>query len=125
MNVLSQEINKEMEALIRGWGLPKVLKEQGNNIDFKFDDNGLVDSKERGYGVEEGKVKFALWNKRTGKVLFSMDFHKPNSMIIDLRQWNEKTLIVDLLYVHEESLRKKEYLAFILKKLKVLRNISM
>ncbi len=118
MNILIPEINKEMEALIRGWGLPKVLKEQGDNIDFKFDDNGLVDTKESGYGVEDGKVKFAIWNKRTGKVLFTMDFHKPNSMIIDLRQWNEKTLIVDLLYVHEESLRKKGISSFYIEKIK-------
>ncbi|PGL61727.1 hypothetical protein CN939_21440 [Bacillus thuringiensis] len=113
-----QEINKEMEALIRGWGLPEVLKEQGDNIDFKFDDNGLVDTEESGYGVEDGKVKFAIWNKRTGKVLFTMDFHKPNSMIIDLRQWDEKTLIVDLLYVHKESLRKKGISSFYIEKIK-------
>lgn len=118
MNALSQEINKEMEALIRGWGLPKALKEQGDNIDFKFDDNGLVDTKESGYRVEERRVKFAIWNKRTGKVLFSMDFHKPNPMMIDLRQWDESTLIVDLLEVHEESLRKKGISSFYIEKIK-------
>ena len=97
---MSKEIHKEMEALIRGWGLPEVLKKQEGNIDFKFNDYGIVNEYEKGYRCKDGSVKFRLYDKRNGKTLFSMEFYKRIPLF-------GESINLMLLYVHDEKLRGK------------------
>lgn len=114
---LNEEKDKGMRQLILDWGLPECLKEDGENIVFKFDDAGLLNTRERGYHCKDGDVKFCLFNKQTGKVLFSIDFHKNNPIVSKLK--NQAIGInLELLIVHDDSLRNKGISSYYIEKLK-------
>ncbi|MGE6501168.1 hypothetical protein ACQKF0_12640 [Bacillus wiedmannii] len=113
-----QQINKEMEALIRGWGLPEYLKEQEGNIDFKFDNHGIVLAEnEQSYGCYGESAKFCLYDLKDGKVLFIMDFFKMHPGMASIRTGSEKAIKLELLYVCDESLRKKGISSYYIEKL--------
>jgi hypothetical protein len=114
---LNEEKDKVMRQLILDWGLPGCLKENGENIIFKFDDDGLVNTKERGYHCKDGDVKFCLFIKQTGNVLFSMDFHKNDRRVSILRN-RTVGINLELLYVHDDSLRNKGISSYYIEKLK-------
>ncbi|PFB05025.1 hypothetical protein CN385_05870 [Bacillus anthracis] len=115
---MSQEINKKMETLIRGWGLPKVLKEQGDNIDFKFDSHGIVLAEnEQSYGCYGENTKFCLYNTKDKKVLFIMDFFKMHPATAFFRTGSEEVIKLELLYVCDESLRKQGIASYYIEKL--------
>ncbi|MEO4054698.1 hypothetical protein [Solibacillus sp. CAU 1738] len=76
--------NKAMENQIISWGLPKYLKSNKSKIIFKFDDEGLTDTSEKGYKCEGEDVKFCLYDQGSGKVLFSMHFFKRSSKMQQL-----------------------------------------
>lgn len=99
--------NKAMENLIISWGLPDCLKVNEAKIIFKFDDAGLTDTNEKGYHCKEGDVKFCLYDDELGKVLFSMEFFKTSTEILGLLRDSGGRVTLYLLYVHDESLRKK------------------
>ncbi|KON88917.1 hypothetical protein AF332_20385 [Sporosarcina globispora] len=110
--------NKTMENMIINWGLPDCIKENEDYIVFKFDDKGLLNTKERGYHCEDGNVKFCLYYKRNEKVLFSMDFYKRNQRIMEELKRDKKEINLELLYVHDESLRKIGIASYYIEKLK-------
>ncbi|EJR41396.1 MULTISPECIES: hypothetical protein [Bacillus cereus group] len=114
---MSQQINKEMEALIRGWGLPEYLKEQEGNIDYQF--SGLRDANghEQRYHCLDGNVKFCLYDKVNQKNLFIMDFYKEGKPLFKESRKNEKAIRLQLLYVIDDSLRDKKIASFYVKKL--------
>ncbi|MGF9988053.1 hypothetical protein ABEY04_03380 [Bacillus mycoides] len=95
---MSQAIDKKMEAIIRSWNLPEVLKKQEDDIEFKFDDSGIVNEYEKGYRCEDGSVKFRLYDKKDKKTLFTMEFYKRLPLL-------GSAINLMLLYVHEEKLR--------------------
>lgn len=105
-----------MRKLITDWGLPECIKENEDNVVFKFDDNGLLNTQEKGYHCRYGDVKFCLYDKRNGKALFTMDFHKSNPTIATLRK-RGVGINLELLYVHDESLRKKGISSYYIGKL--------
>lgn len=93
-----------MRRLIIDWGLPEYITENLNDVIFKFDDNGLKGTKEKGYHCVDVNVKLCICDKRDGKVLFPMDFFKikpfePQKCGFKIR--------LELLYVHDESFLKK------------------
>ncbi|MDA1874311.1 MULTISPECIES: hypothetical protein [Bacillus cereus group] len=113
-----QEINKNMEVLIREWRLPKALEEQANNIEYQF--NGkriIVDKHEQEYLCDDAGAKFCLYNKINDKALFTMDFHKSASWFGELMQTNGKSITLKLLYVIDDSLRDQKIATFYVKKL--------
>lgn len=105
-----------MRKLIIDWGLPESIKENEDNVVFKFDDNGLINTQEQGYHYQNGGVKFCLYDKRNRKALFSMDFHKSNSTVANLKK-RGVGINLELLYVHDESLRKKGISSYYIEKL--------
>ncbi|KMQ27688.1 MULTISPECIES: GNAT family N-acetyltransferase [Bacillus cereus group] len=113
---MSQEINREMESLIRGWGLPKALKEQEDNIEYRFDDYGLANAEKKS-PCKNGEARFHLYEKRNGKTLVSMEFYEisPETSVGAL--FNEKTMTLNLLYV-DASFRKREIATHYIEKLK-------
>ncbi|NHM31278.1 hypothetical protein [Neobacillus terrae] len=113
---MNGENNNLMRKLIKAWGLPECIKESEGNVVFKFDDNGLVNTQEKGYHCRNGDVKFCIYDIRGGKALFSMDFHKSNPTIANLRK-RGVGINLELLYVHDTSLRKKGISSFYLEKL--------
>lgn len=112
-----QEINKNMETLIRGWGLPDVLKKQEGDIVYQFNGQRIVNEHEQRYFVDDRGVKFCLYNKINDKPLFSMDFYKMSSLMMKLRRTNEKSITLQLLYVIDDSLRNKGIATFYVRKL--------
>ncbi|MFK4389890.1 hypothetical protein ABH916_001818 [Peribacillus frigoritolerans] len=113
---MNEENNYLMRRVILDWGLPESIKENEDDVVFKFDDNGLVNTLEKGYHCRNGDVKFCLYNKINGKALFSMDFHKSNPTIANLRK-RGVGINLELLYVHDESLRKKGISNYYIEKL--------
>ncbi|PEF72083.1 hypothetical protein CON94_28375 [Bacillus pseudomycoides] len=112
-----QEMNKNMETLIRGWGLPDALKEQEGDIEYQFNGQRIVNGHEQRYFGDDGGVKFCLYNKINNKPLFSMDFHKISPLMMKLRRTNEKSITLQLLYVIDDSLRNKGIATFYIRKL--------
>lgn len=112
-----QEINKNMEALIREWGLPKALEEQENNIEYQLNGYRDVNGHKQTYHCKDGDVKFCLYNTINDKALFTMDFHKISSLMMKLRRTNEKSITLQLLYVIDDSLREKGIATFYVRKL--------
>ncbi|MCV2515330.1 GNAT family N-acetyltransferase [Bacillus subtilis] len=109
--------NEIMRETIINWGLPDALCEK-YNVDFKFDDEVFDNDKtkgERGYYCKDGEVKFCLYDNELKQVLFSMEFFKRGSKVSELT--NKKVIILELLYVHEEELRKKGIASYYLDKL--------
>lgn len=102
-----------MRKRIIEWGLPECLMSSEYDINFKFDDDGINDTKETGYHCEDENVKFCLFDEKSKKVLFSMEFYKP-SLSLPYR----KRLRLELLYVHDDSLRKQGVATYYLKKLR-------
>ncbi|AIQ59677.1 hypothetical protein [Paenibacillus borealis] len=96
--------DKVMENLVTNWGLPKCLERDKEHIIFKFDDEGITGTSERGYHCNVRDVKFCLYNERTDKVVFSMDFFKGSP---SLPGRHMSRIVLELLYVHDESLRRK------------------
>ncbi|PDZ26447.1 hypothetical protein CON85_23515 [Bacillus toyonensis] len=120
---MSEQSNIVIENLIRNWGLPPCIKKIESDIDYKFDDNELTNTTERGYGFEGGKIKFCLYDKTNRSVLFSMDFHKINPRlaaiwIVNGKSMSEKSIKLELLYVHDESLRKQGISSYYIEKLR-------
>ncbi len=106
--------SKEMANFIRGWGFPEILQKCKEDIVFKFNDEGLTMVTEDGYHCRDRDVKFCLYNKKTKKVLFSIDFFIPGNALSKL---SKKKMIIELLYVHDEKLRKKGISTYYLCKL--------
>ncbi|MCU5526270.1 hypothetical protein OCB14_19885 [Bacillus cereus] len=113
---MSQEINQEMEALIRGWGLPEALEEQEDDIEYQFNDQRIVNNHEQTYHCKDGDVKFCLYNKVNNKALFTMDFFNKRPRIMGSRE-NERAIKLQLLYVIDDSLRGKKVAKFYVEKL--------
>lgn len=109
-------MNKGMEVLIRDWGLPECLKEQSENIDYKFGKYGLINTKE-GSPCKDGDARFYLYEKRTGKTLFSMEFWKIPTESRFGKLLKRKTMTLNFLYV-DASLRKKGIATHYIKKLR-------
>jgi hypothetical protein len=114
--LLTEGTNEVMRKRITKWGLPECIRENKDNVIFKFDDISLENTNEQGYHCQDGDVKFCLIDKRNAKVLFSMDFYKNNSKISNLSR-KPVGIKLELLYVHDESLRKKGVASFYIKKL--------
>lgn len=112
-----QEIDKNMETLIRGWGLPEALKEQEGNIGFQFYGHRIVNNHEQEYFCNDGDVKFCLYNKRNNKALFSMSFYKPAAWYVGLKGTDDKPITLKLLYVIDDLLRDKKIATFYVRKL--------
>ncbi|WP_431030355.1 hypothetical protein [Lysinibacillus sp. LZ02] len=98
---------RTMEDLIISWGLPEYLESKKSSIIFKFDDDGLTDTSEKGYHCKDGSVKFCLYDEELGKVLFSMEFFRSGFGIKRLSPESKFGVTLQLLFVHDESLRKK------------------
>lgn len=113
---MNEEKKEMMRALIVEWGLPECISETKDDVIFKFDDIGLGNATEEGYHCKDGDVKFCLYDKRNEKVLFSMDFYKSNSTISNLSR-KPVGIKLELLYVQDESLRKKGVASFYIEKL--------
>jgi len=96
--------DKTMESLITSWGLPECLEHKKDHIVFRFSDEGLTGTREKGYHCKNGNVKFCLYDEKLNKVLFSMDFFKINS---SLSQKSTPFIQLELLYVHDDSMRRK------------------
>ncbi|MFP7378153.1 GNAT family protein [Bacillus paralicheniformis] len=107
--------NEMMRKRIIEWGLPECLKRSEYDLTFKFDDDGINDTKEREYHCEDGNVKFCLFDEKSKKVLFSMDFFESGSRMSSLMK--TKRIKLELLYVHDASLRKKGIASYFIKKL--------
>ncbi|PQQ43923.1 hypothetical protein [Bacillus thuringiensis] len=112
-----RDINENMEALIRGWGLPQALKEQEGDIEYQFNGQRIVNKHEQSYFCDEGNVKFCLYNKINNKPLVSIDFHRMSPRAMGLRRTNEKSITLQLLYVIDDSLRNKGIATFYIRKL--------
>lgn len=108
-------ISKEeaMKNLVIGWGLPKCLQERNEEVFFKFDDVGILNTNEKGYYVRDGNLKFCLFEPATGSALFTMDFFKINPDLYG----NKSVIKLELLYVHQESLRKNGIASYYIEKL--------
>ncbi|MDR4983566.1 hypothetical protein RGU74_07590 [Bacillus cereus] len=117
---MSNKINKEMEKIIRDWGLPETeyIMQNREYIDYIFDEDGPEKTKKQDstYKCEANDVQFYLYDKLNEKTLFSMGFFHPNSKLASLRG-NEKVVNLDLIYVHEDSLRKTGISTYYIKKL--------
>lgn len=112
---MSNDKDESMKNLVLNWGIPEVLLNSENNIIFKFDNEGISNSKETYYHCKYGDVKFCLYDEVLKKVLFSMDFHKTGARLSNLLKI--KRIRLELLYVHEESLRKKGIASYYIEKL--------
>ena len=99
--------DQAMEKQVSSWGIPECLESNKRDILFKFDDEGLTDIMEKGYHCEGQSVKFCLYDVELRKVLFSMDFFKSSPKIQHLSRESKFGVTLELLYVHEESLRKR------------------
>ncbi|NMP48073.1 GNAT family N-acetyltransferase [Bacillus subtilis] len=107
--------NEFMKERIIKWGLPEALIRKKDVVYFKFNDDEIFNTKERGYHCKDGDVKFCLYDNELKRVLFSMEFFKRGSKLSELT--NKKVIILELLYVHEEELRKKGIASYYLDKL--------
>ncbi|PFR79176.1 hypothetical protein COK40_02490 [Bacillus cereus] len=120
---MSEQSNIVMEKIIRKWGLPPCIKMIESDIDYKFDDKDLANTTERGYGFEGGKIKFCLYDKINRNVLFSMDFHKINPRLsaiwrVNGKPMSERSIKLELLYVHDESIRQQGIASYYIEKLR-------
>ncbi|MES5851868.1 GNAT family N-acetyltransferase [Bacillus cereus group sp. MG68] len=115
------ENNKVMEKTIRDWGLPKTeyMIQNQESIEFIFDENGPEKTKyqEQKYHCKDGDVQFYLYDKLNNKTLFSMGFRPMNSFIAKKLLKKEKAIKLELLYVHEDALRKKGISTYYIRKL--------
>lgn len=110
---------EELKRIIRNWGLPIVLLSNKENIEFKFSDEGIKNNTETNYRIDAGTCKFCLYDVKEEKPLFSMEFYQISDRIAALRPVGkpiEKPLVLEFLYVHDDSLRKKGIATFYMKK---------
>ncbi|MED3687303.1 hypothetical protein P4534_00400 [Peribacillus butanolivorans] len=111
---MSLEKDKTMKEVIIGWGLPDYLKEDEENIAYKFHDDGKHKGGQRD---REEDVKFTLYNKKTEKDLFTMDFYKRGS-VVEMMGKNGNSIKLQLIHVHDASYRKKGISGHYIEKLK-------
>lgn len=103
-----------MKDIVISWGLPDSLKDRSKELIFKFDDSGIINTNEEGYAYRDGDVKFCLFEPATGLALFTMEFFKVSPKFFN----DYKSVIwLELLYVHNESLRKVGIASYFMKKL--------
>lgn len=112
---------EELEEIIRNWGLPKALLSNSENIEFRFSDEGMKKNIGVGYHVRDRDCKFCLYNVSENKPIFSMDFHEKSDLSDRLLNTYNKQinrpLMLQLIHVHDGSLRKKGIATFYIKKL--------
>ncbi|MGG5767136.1 GNAT family N-acetyltransferase [Bacillus wiedmannii] len=118
---MSNGNNKEMEKTIRDWGLPKTeyMIQNQESIEFIFDENGPEKTKgqEEKYHCKDGDVKFYLYDKLNKKPLFTMGFHPMSSFGAEMLLKKEKVIKLELLYVHEDFLRKQGISTYYIRRL--------
>ncbi|KWZ68171.1 hypothetical protein [Bacillus altitudinis] len=118
MKLESQNIS---EAIIRNWGLPEALLSHNEDIEFRFSDVGMKESISKGYHINGMSCKFCLYNVREDKPLFSMDFHEKFSsaerLIKTCDAQKNRPLMLQLIHVHDGSLRKNGIATFYIEKL--------
>lgn len=116
---MEQESQNISEAIIRNWGLPEVLLSHIEDIEFRFSDEGMKEK--AGYHIKDTSCKFCLYNLREDKLLFSMEFHEKSSVTERLTKTYDaqknRPLVLQLIHVHDGSLRKKGIATFYIKKL--------
>lgn len=96
--------DKSMENLITGWGLPGCLERNKEHIIFKFDDESLMGTGEKGYHCKVRNVKFCLYNVSSQMVIFSMDFFISN---FPLSGKPSPRIELELIHVHDAFSRGK------------------
>ncbi|MEB9439096.1 hypothetical protein P4I98_12635 [Bacillus cereus] len=111
-----KKINNEIEVLVRGWGLPKALKEQEDDIEYQFDDYGLVNAKKKS-PCKDGEARFYLYEKRNGKTLVSMEFWEISLEGGIGALFKEKSMRLNFLYV-DASFRRKEIATYYIERLR-------
>lgn len=120
MKLESQNMN---ETIIRNWGLPEVeaLLIHSEDIEFRFSDEGMKENFKAGYHIKDTSCKFCLYNVREDKPLFSMWFHeKPPFSEQLLKTYDDqknRPLMLQLIHVHDGSLRKNGIATFYIEKL--------
>jgi hypothetical protein len=105
--------DESMKKLIESWGLPKWFQNRNEEVLFKFDDEGIKNTNEEGYFIRDGYVKFCLFAPATGSALFTMDFFK----ISPTHNGIPSAINLELVYVHQESLRKNGIASYYIQKL--------
>ncbi|WP_189286578.1 GNAT family N-acetyltransferase [Bacillus pumilus] len=111
---------EELKDIIRNWGIPKGLLSIKENIEFKFSDEGIKNNTETHYRIDAGTCKFCLYDVKEEKPLFSMEFYQISDRLAGLMAVGkpiEKPLVLEFLYVHDDSLRKKGIATFYMKKI--------
>ncbi|MED0851771.1 hypothetical protein, partial [Bacillus altitudinis] len=118
MKLESQNIS---EAIIRNWGLPEALLSHNEDIEFRFSDEGMKESIRTGYHINDMSCKFCIYNVREDKPLFSMDFHEKFSITERFTKTYDaqknRPLMLQLIHVHDGSLRKGGIATFYIEKL--------
>lgn len=117
MKLESQNIS---EAIIRNWGLPEALLSHSEDIEFRFSDEGMKNNTEKNYHMDTGTCKFCLYNVKEEKPIFSMEFYQSSDRLARLRAVDkavEKPLVLEFLYVHDDSFRNKRIATFYMKKI--------
>ncbi|MFP7238125.1 hypothetical protein [Bacillus altitudinis] len=118
---MEQESQNISEAVIRNWGLPEALLSHNEDIEFRFSDERMKESIRAGYHIKDMSCKFCLYNVREDKPLFSMDFHEKSSFTECLTKTYDtqknRPLMLQLIHVHDGSLRKKGIATFYIEKL--------
>ncbi|MGG3131329.1 GNAT family N-acetyltransferase [Bacillus pumilus] len=111
---------EELEEIIRNWGLPKALLRDDEDIEFRFSDEGIKNNTETNYRIDGGTCKFCLYDVKKERPLFSMEFYQISDKLAGLRAADKpikKPLVLEFLYVHDDSLRKKGIATFFMKKI--------
>lgn len=107
--------NNEMRNRVLDFGVPPIKDLEQRNLVLLFDDDNIKASTEKNYHCNVNDVKFCVFDIDNAKPIFSMDFFacNPNSYL----PAKEHHLKMELLYVHDSSLRNKGIASYYVKKL--------
>lgn len=105
------------KSIIQHFGIPDILKDSYKKdvFSYEFEDTKIPGAKFEEYHCREGSVKFALVNETKGETIFTMDFFKPTNA----RAFgNYGTYRLELIYIHDFSLRRQGIGTYYVNKLK-------
>lgn len=106
----------EMKNRVFSFGIPPIKELEHKNLEILFEDEDIIGSTEKGYHCKVNDVKFCLYDIENQRPIFSMDFFACDSRYAYLLA-EEPHIKLELLYVHDSSLRNKGIASYYIKKL--------
>lgn len=106
---------------IRSWGIPSCLESEKLDLEFKFNDSEIKNTKEDNYHCHNESVKFCLYNTKKDLPILSMDFFgdvKGTGVVSRLYNNYSPKLKLELLFVHQDEWRRKGIASYYIDRLK-------